>query len=477
MRFSNDDSNWSAWSAYGTSVNWTLTSGDGTKTVYAQFQDGLGNTSVSKTATIVVDTTPPAGSVVILDDAAAINTPQVSLDLTWSDAASGVSSVRATNDGVNWSAWTPVKASLPWTIPAGDGPHTVQVQFRDAAGNLSEIASDAILVDTVAPTGTFVLAGDAAYVLPWQTLTADTTASDGPAGSGIEAVRTSADGGATWTDWTPVPLDGRAIVPRPSGASDATVTIQGEFKDAAGNVSAVASDATYLVDEDAPSVTVIKSVLGTVGVGEDRDAVRIGLVAGDKLTLKLKVKTLVKKADARVEIDIWGPDGTRLVEGRFPATAKTPGVTKFAAPATGEYWIVLRSAGTAAGTGVGYTMSVTDAAAKGTRALKGTAAFDAAASPAAASLQFVAAEGLTITGTLSGPLAPAAVPTLTAPDGSVVPLSVLPAPKGAVKLVASQLAGGTGNYTLTIPATGPVTYKLALSAVKPGKLDESAAGN
>ena len=92
MRFSNDDSNWSAWTTYGTSVNWTLASGDGPRTVYAQFTDGLGNTSASATYTIVVDTTPPTGSMVILSDAAAINTPEVSLDLTWSDGGSGVSS-------------------------------------------------------------------------------------------------------------------------------------------------------------------------------------------------------------------------------------------------------------------------------------------------------------------------------------------------------------------------------------------------
>jgi hypothetical protein len=478
MRFSNDDSNWTAWTSYGTSVNWTLAAGDGTRTVYAQFTDGLGNASASITDTIIVDTTPPTGSVAILGDAAAINTPEVSLDLTWSDGGSGVSSVRLSNDGANWSAWTPAAASVPWTMQTGDGPHTVQVQFRDGAGNVSENASDSIVIDTVAPTGTFVLAGDAAYVMPWETLAADTTASDGPTGSGVAALRTSADAGATWTAWTPIGEDGRVIVPRPAGGSDKPVTIQGEIRDVAGNVSAAGVDATYLVDAAAPSVTAIKSFTGTVGLDDDRDAVRMGLLAGDKLTLKLKVKTLVKKADAHVDIDIWGPDHTRLVEGHYPPTSKSSGVTKFAAPATGEYWIVLRSAGTAAGTGVAYTMSVADAAAKGTRALKGTAAIDATASPSAATLQFDAAGELTLAGTLSGALTPATTPTLVGPDGSAVPLAVLPAPKGAVKLVPVQLGGGTGTYKLTIPATGPVAYKLALSVVKPGKLDElTMSGN
>ncbi|MBI5561633.1 MAG: hypothetical protein HY894_02080 [Deltaproteobacteria bacterium] len=45
MRFSNDHAAWSAWQAYSTMKAWTLTSANGTKTVYAQFRDGAGNVS------------------------------------------------------------------------------------------------------------------------------------------------------------------------------------------------------------------------------------------------------------------------------------------------------------------------------------------------------------------------------------------------------------------------------------------------
>ena len=474
MRFSNDDATWSAWQTYGTSANWTLSAGDGPKTVYAQFKDGLGNVAASVTDAITVDTIAPTGTIAILGDRAAVNTPSVSLDLTWSDGGSGVSQVRTSNDGAAWSAWTAVKASLAWTMDAGDGAHSVYAQFRDAAGNVSSTASDSILIDTVAPTGSFVLVRDAAYVMPWETLTADTTASDGPAGSGVAEFRSSDDAGATWTDWSPIPGDGHALVPRPAAGRDKPITIQGEFRDAAGNVSAAATDATYLVDEQAPSVAAIASFTGTVGLAADRDAVHLGLVAGDKLSLKLKIKALVKKADAHVDIDIFGPGHTLLVEGRYPATSKKPGVTKFAAPATGEYWIVMRAAGTAADTGVAYTMTVSNAVAKGSRAKKGTAAFDDKAQTPAATVSFDATGGLTLGGTLAGPLTLPAAATLLAPDGSTVPVAFVPGPKGSQKLVARQLTGGTGTYTLTIPATGPVTYSLALTAGKPGKLDEAA---
>ena len=36
MRFSNDNSTWSEWETYASTKAWTLTAGDGNKTVYAQ---------------------------------------------------------------------------------------------------------------------------------------------------------------------------------------------------------------------------------------------------------------------------------------------------------------------------------------------------------------------------------------------------------------------------------------------------------
>jgi hypothetical protein len=470
MRLSNDGTNWSAWTNYATSADWTLAPGDGLRTVSAQFVDGLGNVSSATTDSIVVDTVAPTGAIVIEGDRPAVNSPVVSVGLEWSDGGAGVTDVRLSPDGATWAAWTAAKPSIRFTMEPGDGTRTLYAQFRDGAGNVSASASDTILIDTTAPTGTFKLAHDAAFVLPGATLTADTSVSDGPAGSGVAEFRSSADGGATWTDWVPIAEDGSAIVPRPADGSDRVVTIAGEVRDVAGNVAAVASDTTYLVDDRAPGVTLVSSFAGTVGLAADSDAVRVGLVAGDKLSLKLKVKALVRKADARVEIDVFGPDGAQLVTGRYPANAKTPGVANFPAPATGEYWIVIRAAGTAADTGVAYTMSVRDTPAKGARAKKGTGQLDAGAVPPSVAVSFDAADGLTLSGSLSGPVTP--TPTLLAPDGSTVTVAVLPGPKGSQKLVALRLAGGTGTYVLTIPATGAVKYQLALTTGKLSKLVE-----
>ena len=65
MRFSNNGTTYSAYQPYAASAAWSLTAGDGAKTVYAQFTDAAGNvTTVSDTislttAVIAADTTGP----------------------------------------------------------------------------------------------------------------------------------------------------------------------------------------------------------------------------------------------------------------------------------------------------------------------------------------------------------------------------------------------------------------------------------
>jgi type II secretory pathway pseudopilin PulG len=59
MKFSNDGSTWLGPFAWSTSYPWTLTTGDGTKTVYARFYDSSGLYGAVVNDTIVLDTTPP----------------------------------------------------------------------------------------------------------------------------------------------------------------------------------------------------------------------------------------------------------------------------------------------------------------------------------------------------------------------------------------------------------------------------------
>lgn len=62
MRFSNDGVTFSDFRAFAATTAWTLSPGDGTKTVTAQFRDAAGNISAASTDTIRLDTTAPRAS-------------------------------------------------------------------------------------------------------------------------------------------------------------------------------------------------------------------------------------------------------------------------------------------------------------------------------------------------------------------------------------------------------------------------------
>ncbi|MCF6379638.1 Ig-like domain-containing protein [Nocardioides KLBMP 9356] len=101
------------------------------------------------------DPTAPSGSVVIDGGAALTDSSAVTLGLAASDPdafTTGVASMRFSNDGTSWSAFQPYAATAAWTLGAGDGTKTVWVQYADGIGNVSEPASDTIVLDTKAPT-------------------------------------------------------------------------------------------------------------------------------------------------------------------------------------------------------------------------------------------------------------------------------------------------------------------------------------
>jgi hypothetical protein len=56
MRFGNSGGSWSAWEPYGTTKSWVLPSGDGSKSVWAQFTNNVGMISAQASDSIVLDT-------------------------------------------------------------------------------------------------------------------------------------------------------------------------------------------------------------------------------------------------------------------------------------------------------------------------------------------------------------------------------------------------------------------------------------
>ncbi len=144
MRFSNDGATWTGWLPLSPTFSHTLLPGDGYRTVRVQYLDSGSNRSAVFSDYILLDSTPPTGTIIINDGASATTTQSVTLKLTWSDSGTGVAGMRFSDNGSTWSAWVAPAAVYAHTLPAGLGYHTVRVQFLDRVGNYSAVYSDYI---------------------------------------------------------------------------------------------------------------------------------------------------------------------------------------------------------------------------------------------------------------------------------------------------------------------------------------------
>lgn len=150
MSFSQDNVSWTSFEPFLLAKPFTLTAGDGEKTVYMKLKDGAGNISFFEDK-IKLDTIPPMGTIVINDGHAATSLEKVELAITASDA-NGPVEVMLSNDNIFAGSWmlVPVTNTLDWLLASGDGVKTVFAKFRDGAGN-EHMASDIIVLDKTPP--------------------------------------------------------------------------------------------------------------------------------------------------------------------------------------------------------------------------------------------------------------------------------------------------------------------------------------
>lgn len=118
-------------------------------------QDSAGNLTVSSDLTFstlaLPDTTAPTGTIAINSWADYTTSTSVTLSLSCSDAGSGCSQMRLSDNGTTWTAWETYTAGKTWRLTSGDGVTTVYVQFRDADNNTSQSYTDTITLDATTP--------------------------------------------------------------------------------------------------------------------------------------------------------------------------------------------------------------------------------------------------------------------------------------------------------------------------------------
>lgn len=220
------------WQLFAASKMVELTPGNGAKTVAVRFQDAAGNVSAQATASIILDTIPPTGTVSINGGATFTTSPTVTLTLTCTDNVACTEMQIAVDGTADTEPWEPFAASKGVTLTPGDGRKTVAVRFKDRAGNVSLQATAWIIFDTTAPTGTITINGGAPFTAsPVVTLTLKCT--DNVACSQMQV---AVDGTADTEAWELFVAS--KVVTLTSG--DGTKTVAVRFKDGAGNISATA---------------------------------------------------------------------------------------------------------------------------------------------------------------------------------------------------------------------------------------------
>lgn len=147
--------------SYSANASFTLSSGDGSKTVYVWFKDAVGNISTVASDSIQLstgDTTAPISpSVSINGGAVSTTSTSVTLTLSASDnvgVTAYFTSENSTTPSQSVSGWTAVTSTtsysgnVSFTLSSGTGTKTVYAWFKDAAGNVSSSANDTIQLNT-----------------------------------------------------------------------------------------------------------------------------------------------------------------------------------------------------------------------------------------------------------------------------------------------------------------------------------------
>ncbi len=161
MRFRNENGNWSAWQPYTPNVNWTLSSGNGPKTVYAELRNGADVRGVSDTILLNSPVVEPLiglspGSMTVLRVVGDVNPQQEALQisnggtelLTWSIAEQPAAAWLSFAPGSGSTGGGQASTVLVTVNPQGlgVGQYTTQLQVSGNATNSPQTVSVTLVV-------------------------------------------------------------------------------------------------------------------------------------------------------------------------------------------------------------------------------------------------------------------------------------------------------------------------------------------
>jgi SH3-like domain-containing protein len=253
MSFSNDNITWTTPpEAFAATKAWTLTAGDGLKTIYVKYYDNAGNVSEISSKSITLDSTAPAVNMVLNHGAPLTNSRDLAVSLTAADALSGVVEMSyAINrtDDASFSVWESFKSEFTVRLPAYEGDNWVNVRVRDKAGNITWIYNS-VKLDLTAPAVTMVL-NHGSPVTNSKNLAVSLTATDAFSGVADISFAINRTDDASFSAWEP--FKSEFTVQLPSYEGDNWVNVR--VRDKAGNITWVYN--SVKLDLTAPAVTMV----------------------------------------------------------------------------------------------------------------------------------------------------------------------------------------------------------------------------
>lgn len=236
-----------------------------THTLYIREKDAAGNCSGRNSFIVNVDTTPPGLPL----NNGSTSSPTNNQKPTWTwqsnttTPGSGTFRFRLDNSDLSTGATTGAITSYTPVSNLVEGLHTLYIQEIDAAGNWSGIASLAITVDSVLPTGTIAINGSSTLT-NINTVTLTLTCSDTT--SGCSQMKFS-NNGTLWSPYVANAASSPSWDLRNTAyggtAADGSKTVYARYKDVAGNESSVTISAVITLDTTAPGQTNISGTTPT----------------------------------------------------------------------------------------------------------------------------------------------------------------------------------------------------------------------
>ena len=252
--------------AYSGNASFSLSSGDGDKTVYAWFRDVAGNISTSSSDNIKkteMDTSAPSGS--ITKSCGLILTATDNIGVTGYYLSQYTSTPSATS-----SSWTNVTSTTSFskTITTYSSNRYYYVWYKDAAGNISSrysVYSGSSSSDSTAPSGSISLSDNES-----STVTASLSATDSCGVTGYYLSESSSSPSTSSSGWTAITstTSYTASVSYTFSSFSGSATLYVWFKDASGNRSSRYS-ATLGEDTSAPSGSITSGCDGLILTATD----------------------------------------------------------------------------------------------------------------------------------------------------------------------------------------------------------------